>query len=87
MEDRHLRKLSVAAEDTELPTVPQATAQNILEKAVRLLNDPESISRAPGNDCAYMVVSQMSKMPHFVQVCTSGKIVCDEQCPMYVERT
>ena len=83
MEDRHLRKLSVAAEDTELPTVPHATAQNIWEKAERLLNDPESISCAPGNDCAHMVVSQTSKKPHFVQVCTSGKIVCDEQCPMW----
>ena len=83
VEDRRLRKLSVAAEDTELPTVPQATAQNIWEKAERLLNDPESISCAPGNDCAYMVVSQTSKKPHFVQVCTSGKIVCDEQCPMW----
>ena len=81
--DRRLRKLSVAVDDTELPTVPQATAQNIWEKAERLLNDPESISRSLGNDCAYMVVSQTSKMPHFVQVCTSEKIVCDEQCLMW----
>ena len=46
MEDRRLRKLSVAAEDTELPTVPQATAQNIWEKAERLLSDLSIDSRA-----------------------------------------
>ena len=46
VEDRRLRKLSVAAEDTELPTVPQATAQNIWEKAERLLSDLSIDSRA-----------------------------------------
>ena len=83
VEERHLHKLSVAAEDTELSTLPQATAQNIWENAERLLNDPESISRAPGNDGVYMVVSQTLKKPHFVQVCTSGKIMRNEQCPMW----
>ena len=83
VEDRLLRKLSVAAEDMELPTVPQATAQNIWEKAERLLNDPESISRAPGNDCAHMVVSQTSKKPHFVHVpverlCVMNSALCGE---------
>ena len=83
VEERCLHKLSVAAENTELPTVSQATAQGIWVKAEKLLNDPESISCAPGNDCAFMVVSQTSKKPHFVQVCTNGKVLCDEQCPMW----
>lgn len=48
VEQRHFYKLSVAAEDIELSTVPKATAQGIWGKAARLLNTPGSISKAPG---------------------------------------
>lgn len=64
MEERRLQKLSVAAEDTGLPTVPQATAQN---------------------DCAYMVVSQMSKKSHTLykyvpveRLCVMNSVLCGE---------
>ena len=82
VEQRRFHKLSVAAEDIELSTVPKATAQGIWGKASRLLNTPGSISKAPGNDSAFMVASQTLKKPHFVQVSANGN-VCDEFCPMW----
>lgn len=62
VEQRRFHKLSVAAEDIELSTVPKATAKGIWGKAARLLNTPGSISK------------KTLKKAHFVQVSANGRL-------------
>ena len=79
------KSLSIPAEkvSSTLPLIPETTIKGIWNKAQKLLEDCNSIASAPGNSLAYMVISDSLKKPHFVQVMKNGRIVCDEQCPMW----
>lgn len=76
-------RLSIPAKDAHLTLIPDATLRGIWCKAEKLLECSQSISPAPGNTLAYMVKSESSNRPHFVQILKNGRIVCDEQCPMW----
>ena len=52
------QKFSLSVAISDFATIPKATVEGILSKAEKLLNDPKSIVPAPGNNAAYMVVSQ-----------------------------
>ena len=77
------KKLSVPAADVQLTTVSTSTLQNMWEKAERLLNTPNAITPAPGNENARMVASDSSSRPHFVQKTAGNKFLCDDSCPMW----
>ena len=77
------RKNSVPAADVQLTTVSPSTLQNMWEKAERLLNTPNAITPAPGNENARMVASDSSSRPHFVQKTAGNKVLCDDSCPMW----
>lgn len=53
-------KLSIPAADVRISTVPPSTVNNMWDKAERLLRTPGAITRAPGNDNAQMVASDLS---------------------------
>jgi hypothetical protein len=76
-------KLSVRTCDVTLPTVAQATLVGIWAKAERLLSETGLVLPSPGSKAAYIVASESLKKPHFVQLCSNGKVVCDEHCPMW----
>ncbi len=38
---------------------------------------------APGNKNAFMVASDSTSRPHFVQQKAGGKVICDDNCPMW----
>ena len=76
-------KISIEAADVTLPNVVQATVDGIWSKAERLLSEAGLVLPSPGNKNAYIIASESLKKPHFVQLYSSGKVVCDEQCPMW----
>ena len=53
------------------------------EKAQRLLNTPNRIIHAPGTENAWMVASESSFHPHFIQPTEDGRFLCHEQCLMW----
>ena len=75
--------MSIEAYDITLPNVVQATIADIRTKAERLLNEEGLILPSPGSESAYIVASESLKKPHFVQMYSSGKVVCDDQYPMW----
>ena len=77
-------QLSVDLGDESIRSVPPAVLTSITEKAEKLLNCEGSIVCAPGTSAkvAYMVESQTSKRPHYVDVCKNGKVTCEE-CPAW----
>ena len=78
------QSISVSACDVQLATVSQATLENIWRKAETILNHPGCIVPAPGSkNSAYIVASETSARPHFVQLNRSGKVVCDDSCLMW----
>ena len=80
---KHNCRVSIKPEEVSLPFVPITTLQGIWGKAENLLSGHNSISSAPGNSSAYIVMSESLKKPHYVQVMKNGRIVCDEHCPMW----
>lgn len=64
--------------------IPQATLNNILQKAEELISSSNTITTAPVEGVARMVRSKSHPCrPHLVQVYQNGKTVCDENCPMW----
>ncbi len=60
-------QLSIKPEEVSLPFVPITTLQGIWGKAENLLSGHNSISSAPGNSSAYIVMSESLKKPHYVE--------------------
>ena len=56
--------------------------QSLVRKSEELLNRPGAITSAPGNSNSFMVESQTSTRPHFVEIKKNGKVVCSD-CPSY----
>ena len=77
------RVLSLDLVNTNIVSLPVVALQAIVKKSEELLNRQCAIMPAPGNNSAYMVESQMSTKPHFVELKKNGKVVCDG-CPSYV---
>jgi hypothetical protein len=77
-------QLSVDLGDESIRSVQPAVLTSMTEKAEKLLNCEGSIVCAPGTSdkIAYMVESQTSKRPHYVDVCKNGKVTCEE-CPAW----
>ena len=75
-------RLSVDLGDEGIRSVPPAVLNSIAERAEKLLNCEGSIVCAPGTSgkVAYMVESQTSERPHYVDVCKNGKVTCAD-CP------
>ena len=76
------RALSVNLRNTHIPSLPSTMLQSLVRKSEELLNRPGSITSAPGNSNAFMVESQTSTRPHFVEIKKNGKVVCND-CPSY----
>ena len=75
--------LSVAICDfSESVITPIEVIKAIWRKAYELLQEPNSISSAPGQgDNARMVRSYSGTRPHLVTRKRSGQYVCDDKCP------
>jgi len=76
-------KLSLKAEDVQLPSIPGEVLKRIFIKANNLLQSKENaMVPTPGNDrFSYLVESETSKRPHYVySEQQTGKTVCDN-CP------
>ena len=69
-------RLSVDLGDEGIRSVPPAVLNSIAERAEKLLNWEGSIVCAPvtSGKVAYMVESQTSERPHYVDVCKNGKV-------------
>ena len=75
---------ALATQICENTTVPLSSVNGIWEKANVLLCDPCAITPAPVKGQAKMVRSTSQPCrPHLVQIMEGGKIVCDENCPMW----
>ena len=76
---------ALATQICENTTVPLSSVNGIWEKANVLLCDPCAITPAPVKGQAKMVRSTSQPCrPHLVQkILEGGKIVCDENCPMW----
>lgn len=70
---------------TDITSVPQRVLLGIQQKAISLLTREGAIVEAPGNTTnpAFMIASQTSARPHFVQIAKSGKATCDAECLMF----
>jgi hypothetical protein len=79
--ERH--RISIQACSVTLPNVVQDTIVGIWTKAERLLRETGLVLPSPGSKTAYIVASEGSKKPHFVQLYSSGKVASDEMCPMW----
>ena len=77
------KKLSLPAAEVHLSSISSTALKSMWEKAERLLNTPNAVVPAPGSKNAFMVLSDSSSRPHFVQQKTSRKILCDDDCPMW----
>ena len=65
------QSISVSPRDVQLATVSQATLENILGKEEKILNHLGCIVPAPGSkNSAYIVASETSARPNFVQLIT-----------------
>jgi hypothetical protein len=74
--------LSLQLSSANIPSLPEATLQVIVRKSEELLNREGAITPAPGNNNGYMVASQTTTKPHFVQLKENGKVICDG-CPSF----
>ena len=74
--------LSLQLSSANIPSLPEAMLQAIVRKSEELLNREGAITPAPGNNNAYMVASQTTTKPHFVQLKENGKVICDG-CPSF----
>ena len=64
--------------------IPLATISGIWEKAGEIATNFDAITTAPVDGNARMVKSRSNPLrPHLVQILAGGKIVCDENCPMW----
>ena len=76
------RTLSLDLLNANIVSFPVVALQAIVKKSEELLNRHGAIIPAPGRSNAYMVESQTSTKPHFVDLKKNGKVVCDG-CPSY----
>ncbi|CAB4017313.1 Mitogen-activated kinase kinase kinase A [Paramuricea clavata] len=74
--------LTVNLLSANIQSLPAVTLQAIVKKSEELLNREGAITPAPGNDKAFMVESQTTTRPHFVEIKKPGKLVCDG-CPSF----
>jgi hypothetical protein len=74
--------LSVDLPGANISSIPAATLQAIVKNSEDLLSREGAIIPAPGNNKAYMVESQTSSKPHFVEMKKNGMVVCDG-CPSF----
>ena len=74
--------LAVNLLSANIRSLPAVTLQSIVKKAEELLNREGAITSAPGNNMAYMVESQTTTRPHFVELKKNGKVICDG-CPSF----
>ena len=74
--------LSVDLLGANISSIPAATLQAIVKNSEDLLSREGAIIPAPGNNKAYMVESQTSSKPHFVEIKKNGMVVCDG-CPSF----
>ena len=81
--DNSCKKLSLPATEVHLSTISSASLKSIWEKAERLLNTPDAVVPAPGSKSGFMVVSDSSSRPHFVEQKKGGRVLCDDNCPMW----
>ena len=75
---------TLTAQICDNTTIPLSTISGIWEKAEVLLRDPSAITKAPVDGEARMVRSYSQPCrPHLVQILKDGKIVCDQNCPIW----
>lgn len=77
------KKLSLPAAEVRLSFISSSSLKSMWEKAERLLNMSNAVLPAPGSKNAFMVLSDSSSRPHFVQQKAGGKVLCDDDCPMW----
>jgi hypothetical protein len=77
-------RLLVNLERSSITSVPRDVLKLIQSKAESLLHQDGAIVQAPGknNNSVFMIESQTSSKPHFVQIYKNGRVSCDE-CSSY----